>query len=244
MRICVIGTGAIGTLYAARLALAGHEVTMLSSSAGTAAAIARDGLRLEEPDGAHAVPMRAAADPAALPRAEAALVLTDATRTAAAAGLAAGVLEADGFAVTLQNGIGNAEILADALGEARVAAGVTYHSAAGERPGHARHTNDGRTIMGEVDGRRSPRLDRLAAALGDTGFKVTVSDDVTGAIWSKLVLNCAVNPICAVTGLRTGEIALSPDADAVQDGIVAEALAVVAAKGIRLSFDDPVARVK
>ena len=109
------------------------------------------------------------------PPADVALVLTDANTTPAAGAAARRILEANGFAVTLQNGIGNVEALAEALGRDRVAAGLSYHSAAIRGPGEVSHTHAGPTWLGELSGAVTPRIEGLAAALRTAGFTPTSS---------------------------------------------------------------------
>ena len=105
------------------------------------------------------------------------------------------------------------------------------------------HTNVGETTIGEIDGRATERLAAIAALFEAGGLPVTVTDNVMGHVWMKFVLNVAINPVSAVTGLRSGQIARTPSALALIERILDEALAVMAAKGIRLPDDDPRAYV-
>src|SRR5262249_29205488 len=111
-------------------------------------------------------------------------------------------------------------------------------------PGHVTHTHAGPTPLGELDGRRTPRLERLDQALTKAGFASSIEDDIVGLIWGKFVHNCAINALSAVTGLRVGEIVRSPGADQFQTKLIEECLAVIAAKGIRLPEHDPMADIK
>ena len=171
-------------------------------------------------------------------------MLTDANTTGEAATAARAMLRPDGFAVTLQNGIGNVEALADALGRERVAGGLSYHSAAVRGPGEVSHTHAGPTWLGELERPGTPRIERLATALRTAGFTPTIVDDIQGLIWAKFVHNSAINAICAVTGLRVGEISSHPGADELQTRIIEEALAIVRAQGIVLPDPDPMGSIK
>ena len=144
-----------------------------------------------------------------------------------------------GYALTLQNGIGNWEALAERLGVARVLAGSTYNSGANLGPGRAAHTNLGETVIGEIDGRVSERALAIARLFEAAGLPVEVSDNVQGHVWSKFVHNCAINPVSALTGLRPGEIARTAAAASLLDRLLDEILAVVAAAGIELPEADP-----
>ncbi len=245
MRYCVVGAGAMGGLYGIGLAASGCEVDFYDVDRAHVDAIRANGFRLSGATGDRTLAVRATADTADLAgTADIVLFHPHTLGTRAAAEAANAILKPEGWAVTLQNGIGNVEILAEVLGAGRAAAGVSYHSAALGGPGHAIHTNPGVTRMGEVAGGPSPRLEALAEAMRGAGLEAEVVADVEAAIWTKFILNCAVNALCAVSGLRTGEVARNPSADAFQDRIVAEAMAVVEAKGIKLLIDDPVGSIK
>jgi 2-dehydropantoate 2-reductase len=148
-------------------------------------------------------------------------------------------LKPEGFALTLQNGIGNWEALAARLGEGRVLAGSTYNSGAGAGPGVSVHTNLGTTWIGELDGTLSARAKAIAEKFGAAGLPFEVVDNVKSHVWSKFVHNCAINPIAALTGMRSGEIARDAAASKMLDRVLDEVLAVVAAEGVTLIEDDP-----
>ena len=243
MRIAVIGAGAMGAMFGARFATAGAEVVLFDTDAAHVGAINADGLTLEGRDGDLHLRLAATTDPAAIGPVDMALVLVDGNATAAAAAMLADILPAEAFALTLQNGIGNIEALTAALGAGRVIAGSTYNSGARRGPGRVAHTNVGDTTIGELDGSDTDRLRAIVALFEGGGLPVTVSDNVVGHVWMKFVLNVAINPVSAVTGLRSGEIARTPSALALMEHILDEALAVMAARGIRLPVDDPRAHV-
>jgi 2-dehydropantoate 2-reductase len=243
MRIAVIGAGAMGSVYGGLLARSGHAVTLVDTWAEHVDAIRRNGLRLDGIGGDLTIACAAATD-VAPDSAELAIVLTDANATPAAAEAAARALTPSGFAVTFQNGVGNVEALAEVLGRSRVVGGLSYHSGAVRGPGHVSHTHAGATWLGELDGRPSDRVERLAADLAAAGFQPVVVDNIMGHIWTKFVHNTAINAVAALLGLRVGEISTTAGADALQTRIIEEALAVVRAKGIRLVDDDPMASIK
>jgi 2-dehydropantoate 2-reductase len=244
MRFCVIGAGAMGSLYGGLLARAGFEVCLLDTWREHIEAIGRHGLRLDGITGDLCIEVRATARPEEAGHAEVALVQVDTNSTAAAALTARQVLVADGVAVTLQNGVGNIETLCETLGVERVLGGLSYHSAALRGPGHVSHTHAGPTWIGELDGTRPRRLTALSEALETAGFTPVIVDDIRGFIWGKFVHNCAINAICAITGLRVGEIPRSPGADLLQTRVIEEALAVVRAMRITLPEPDPMTAIK
>nr|HIA89390.1 2-dehydropantoate 2-reductase [Gammaproteobacteria bacterium] len=148
------------------------------------------------------------------------------------------ILKSSGFAITFQNGIGNVETLQQMLGHDRVLGGISYHSARIQEPGHSVHTNANTTWIGELNGESSPRARQLASVLNNAGFSVELTDRIDAVIWTKFVLNCAVNPICALTGCRTGEIGLSPTGRQFQSFILDEIFQLLQAKKIEPTDSD------
>jgi 2-dehydropantoate 2-reductase len=244
MRIAMIGAGAMGGVYGGLLQRAGEDVTLIDVRTEQVAAIAEHGLRLTGVGGEHRVRPRAAGVDEALPPCDLAIIFVDANATAAAAAQAARLLAPGGYAVTLQNGIGNVEALVAALGRERVLAGVTMNSANSPGLAQADHSHAGTTWIGELEGGRSERLEALAGMLARAGLETRMVDDPMAHIWNKFLVNCAINPLCALTGLRPGHIPEIPAMVRLQEQIVAELLAVVTAKGIRLPDPDPLASIK
>ncbi|MEC8792463.1 MAG: 2-dehydropantoate 2-reductase [Pseudomonadota bacterium] len=248
MRICIVGAGAMGGLYGGAMAESGADVTLLDIRQDHVDQINRDGLHIPGLPGARQGGWPATTDPAAVGKADLVFVQTDINATRAAAESAKAVLADDGCAITLQNGIGNVEILAEVLGAERVLAGVSYHSAALTGLGatrHSSHSLEAITWVGELDGRRSQRVDMVAAAITGGRLNGQVTDNIVGVLWGKLIHNCALNPICAITGLRMGQMARLEETDLMQTKILEEAVAVAKAKNITLApHPDPFAYLK
>ena len=139
-------------------------------------------------------------------------------------------------ALTLQNGLGNRELLGQALGARRVALGVTTQGATLLGPGLVRAAGDGAIILQE-----HPRLAPLAALLRRAGFSVETSPDPQALLWGKLVINAAINPLTALLGVPNGELLARPPAHALLQSAAGEAAAVAAALGMRLPYPDPTA---
>lgn len=244
MRVCVIGAGAMGSVFGGLLAHVGHDVTFVDTWEENVAAINASGVHLDGVKGELRIPANAVVGLPHGLEADLAMVWTDANNTRRAAVTAAAALAPDGFAITLQNGIGNVETLVEVLGKPRVAAGSSMCSAAMRGPGHASFTHMGMTSVGEIDGGGSARVERLREALAQARFEVRVHPDIMSLVWSKFAHNCAVNAICATTGLRVGEVARVAALDRFQDHVIDEILAVTQAKGITLDDPDFRAHVK
>ena len=234
--VLIVGSGALASFFAARLAATDASVTMLGGWPEGVAALQTRGVCLVDADGAeHCFPVRATADPAACRPASHALVLVKSWQTARAAGQLAACLAADGIALTLQNGWGNRETLQAQLGMTRVAAGVTTLGATLLGPGRVRAGGDGPVAL-PPDERLTPLRDLLRLA----GFETRASADVDGLLWSKVVINAAINPLTALLRVPNGELLVRPDARALLAQAALEAAAAGRAQGFTLTSDDPV----
>ena len=238
MRISVVGAGAMGCVFGARLAASGAEVMLFDANEAHVEAIRTRGLRLGDAAGERIVLISATHRIAEVPPADLALVLVDSNATAEVAPLLARLLANDGVALTLQNGIGNVEALVAALGADRGIAGSTFNSATFIAAGHVQHTNIGPTVIGPPEGPPDEHTRALATRLSAAGLPTEASDNAMGHIWAKFVLNCAINPIAALTGQRPGEITRHAPTLRLMERVLDEVLAVAAAKGVRLPDPD------
>jgi 2-dehydropantoate 2-reductase len=234
--ILIIGTGALSTLFAARLAATGVPVTMLGTWKDGIESLQNNGARLQRADGTEiSVPVRATDDPEECKGARLALVLVKAWQTERVALRLQQCLADDGLAVTLQNGLGNREILARALGTERVALGVTTTGATLLGPGQARSGGEG-----VVSIETHPRLEPLASMLNGAGFQVEVIRDTQALIWGKLVINTAINPLTALLRVPNGALLEHAYTRLMMAMLARETARVAGALEVRLPFADPV----
>jgi 2-dehydropantoate 2-reductase len=233
--ILIMGTGALACLFAARLKAAGAEVVMLGSWVEGLEALRAGGVRYSPENGKEQVfSVRATDDPAECRGIAQALVLVKAWQTGRAASQLATCLASNGLALTLQNGLGNFEQLAEALGPERAALGVTTLGAHLLAPGRVRQAGEGSIALGE-----HPRLQALAASLRLAGFQVEVLPDPNALLWGKLVVNAAINPLTALLRVPNGELLHRPSARSLLRAAAHEVAAVAASAGVRLPFSDP-----
>lgn len=244
MRIYMIGAGAMGSVYGGLLARAGRDVTLIDLRSDHVDKITHHGLIVEGVRGRHVIRLPAQTSGKGLGKCDLAIIFTDANATHDAARTAKALLNPDGFAMTLQNGIGNVEALTAVLGESRVVAGVSMNSAALIEAGRAAYTNSGLTSIGELDGAKSQRVEVVAHMLNEAEIDTEIVADPMSYIWSKFVLNCGINALTAVTGLRSGEMFRTPAVNALQDRVIDEILAVVERRGVRLAEADPRRKIK
>lgn len=245
MKIAIIGSGAMGSLFGGKLSMAGHEVVLYDIYKEHVDAVNSSGLSIEDAATGQAVVARprASDDPAAVKGADAFIVFVKSTATEKAAAQFKAFASPSTIAVTLQNGLGNEAILRKHFGERGAAAGVTSQGATFLGPGKIRHAGKGPTHLGMADGDNA-RLEPLVKALGEAGFEAHVSADVQSMIWSKLIVNVGINAITALSGLPNGQILDYDELKAVMADVVAETEKVAAARGIALGHADPLATVQ
>jgi len=244
MQFVVIGAGNMGCVYGGNLARIGEQVTMIDTWVEHIEAIQANGLEMDGLNGNFTVSVGATTDPAEAPRADVALICVNAYATREAAETAKAVLRNSGYALTLQNGMGNVETLTAVLGEGRVMGGLSFHSGDLKAPGKVTHTNNGPTYLGELDRSRSPRLMALNDLMDRAALNPVLEPDIMATVWGKFVHNCGINAICAITHLRPGQIQEVPALDEFQTHIITEVLALVEAKGITLPEKNPLKTIK
>ncbi|MFN2644007.1 MAG: ketopantoate reductase family protein [Burkholderiales bacterium] len=229
-RIAVMGAGAVGCYYGAMLARAGRAVTLIARPQHVQA-VERSGLRLQTAALDQAIRMQASTEPTALRGAELVLFSVKSSDTEAAGRAMAAHLERGVPIVTLQNGVDNAERLAATLGREVIPACV-YVAVEMAGPGHVRHHGRGELVIG-----RAAQSDAIAALFRAAGVPVEISANVMGALWAKLIVNCAYNALSAITQRPYGELVQSAGIPEVMRDVTDECLAVARAARVDLSAD-------
>lgn len=245
MKIAVVGTGAMGSVYAALLADAGNEVWAIDAWPEHVAAMNERGLHVEGASGDRTVRLNATTSAADAGPCDLVIIATKAMHVAQAAADARDLIGADTTVLTIQNGLGSADKVADALGPERVTIGVVGGFGASMKgPGHAHHNGMELVRLGEREGPATPRLEQVAQVWRDAGFNVRTFDDIHRMIREKLICNVCFSGTCAITELTVGEVIANDDAWRVASGCAAEAYKVARAKNIALDFGEPVAYVR
>ena len=235
--IAVMGAGAVGCYYGGMLARAGHDVTLIAR-AQHVEAVQRSGLRMETKMFDEQVPMRASEEASGARGTKLVLFSVKSPDTERAGAALAPYLERDAVILTLQNGVDNAERLAATLGREVVPA-VVYVAVEMAGPGHVRHHGRRELLIGS-----SAASARIAAAFIAAGVPVEVSDNVIGALWAKLIVNCAYNALSAITQLPYGRLVQGEGIPAVMRSVVDECLAVARAAGVEVPGDMQQATVR
>ncbi len=230
LKIAVMGAGAVGCYYGGMLARAGHDVTLIARPQHVAA-MERDGLRLQTLTFDEQVHVKASFDASAVQGVDLVLFSVKSSDTEAAGRLMQPFLQADALVICLQNGVDNADRLRAVLPGQAVATAVVYVATEMAGPGHVKHNGRGDLVI-EPSG-TAGTVQALVAA----GVPTEVSNNVRGALWAKLILNCAYNAVSAITQLPYGKTVAGAGVQDLMRDVVAECLAVAAAEGVQVTGD-------
>src|SRR3954471_21314646 len=242
MKIAVVGTGAMGSVYAGLLASAGHEVWAIDTWREHVEAMRANGLRVEGASGERTVKLNATTSAAEAGQCDLVILATKAMHVAAAASSLKPLLKPDTPVLSIQNGLGGPETAASVLGKEKVLVCVVGGFGASMKgPGHAHHNGMELVRLGEFGGPITARLKKVEETWSGAGFRVKVFDDIDQLVWEKLICNCSVSGPCAVSDLTVGEVMADPDMAKISSDCAKEAFDVARKKGVRLGFDDPVA---
>lgn len=232
--VLIVGTGALATLFAARLSSSGLQVGMLGTWQAGLQDLRRGGATLVQLDGSQQSFPVTVFETAPNWKVVHAIVLVKSWQTNRVARQLAAMLQPDGLALTLQNGLGNREILTGALTADRVSQGVTTIGGTLLAPGLVRLGGEGALSL-EIH----PRLDPLVSMLTQAGFQVNQFDQIKPLVWGKLVVNSAINPLTAILRLPNGALLDHPARRSLMGDVARETASLASALSINLPFDDP-----
>ena len=237
MRIAVVGAGGVGGYFGAKLARAGQDVTFVARGPHLDA-IRRHGLRVRSAvEGEFTASATAVETVAGLPPADVVMLCVKSFDTESAVERIRPVVGADTAVLSLQNGVDNEEKIEALLGPGHAMGGVAYVFAVIEAPGVIAHHFAGRIVFGELDGRPTPRTERLRAAFGAAGIPAEASGDIRRALWDKYLMISAQAGMTAVTRCPIGGIRETPESWRMFRLIVEELATLGRAAGIDLSAD-------
>jgi 2-dehydropantoate 2-reductase len=245
MKIAVVGTGAMGSVYAALLGKAGHEVWTIDVWEEHLRAIDQGGLAVSGASGEYVVDaLQVATTPAAAGPCDVWIVATKASDVEQVAAAIAPLLRADDVVVAFQNGLGAGERVARHVPDAQVLVGIAEGFGSSiPAPGSVHHTGMRLVRLGELHGGSSARLERLAETWREAGFNVRAFADIDRMVWEKFLCNVTLSAPTAAFDVTVGQLMADEAAWSVAIGCMLEAHRLAEPMGVTFSFDDPVAYV-
>ena len=239
MKIAVIGAGAMGSIFGGLLKESGEDVTFIDIYKEHMEEIAKNGLFLEMPDGTLKTikGIKTAISPNGLPKMDLIIIFVKSTSTREATYEAKELVSDNTLFLTLQNGLGNAETIAEVVGKEKVLLGVTTCGGTFLSPGKIRFAGKGDTFIGGLKIKQE-RVKPIVDIFNHAGLPTFYREDVLGLVWDKLFVNVAINPVTAITGLKNGELLNYEETKKVMKGLVEEAVYVAKKRGIERNAEE------
>ena len=235
MRVGIVGAGVLGSIFGTLLSQKGFDVTLIEVLEERVRLIAREGLWVQMPDGSRVhTRVRITSDPSEAGVQDVVMVCVKGYHTASAIRGALPMVGEGTLVLSVQNGLGNLEVIAEAVGPERVIGGITAHSGMPVGMNEVRYVGGlgPLLVIGPFDGVRRPGFERLVTALRGAGLDVHDVDDINPVIWKKLIANVATNCVAALTGLRGAEAARHEPTVRLIHALAEELARVARAKGI------------
>ncbi|MCM8779952.1 MAG: 2-dehydropantoate 2-reductase [Candidatus Omnitrophica bacterium] len=244
MKIVIVGPGAMGCLVAAYLAKSKEEIWLLDKDKKRAGQIDEQGISVQGVSGDWKVKVNATSDVADIKNADLVIICVKSYDTKEAISEVKPLLGDDTTVLTLQNGIGNVEIISEVAGQDRVIAGSTNQGATLLGNGLIRHAGKGETAIGRMDGKITVQMRYIRELFNKVGLETKITRDIKGLLWSKLVINAGINALTAITRLANGRLIEFESTREIMREAVNEAVKVAKKKRIKLIYDDPLAKAE
>lgn len=236
MKIAIIGSGAMGSIYGGILSEDGNEVYLIDIFQEHIDRINENGLCIVENGKERWIKnIKATSNAEEVGKVDLAIVFVKSTITDMAVKQNSAVLDENTTVLTLQNGLGNIEKIESQVNLKQIIAGTSTNGGSMIEPGKINHAGNGGTVIGELDGNVGGRIQELKELLDTPKLGAAViSDNIMGVIWKKLIINAGINPLTAMTGLKNGELLDRDESVCLLEGLVDEAIKVAKSKGVRL----------
>lgn len=251
MKIVIVGPGAMGLLFGAFLSKSlssgkqgKDEVWILDKNKERSAKINQNGISVEGISGKWQAKVRATTQTKEIEQAELIIITVKSYDTKSAITLAKPIITDDTSILTLQNGIGNIEIISEVAGADKVIGGITNLGATLLNENQIRHAGYGETIIGKIDGTIPAELRQIREIFNKVKLETKISRDIKGILWSKLIINVGINALTALTRLHNGRLIEFEGTRKIMREAVTEAVKIAKRKRIKLIYDDPLAKVE
>ena len=240
----IVGPGAMGCLFAAFLAKSKEEIWLLDKLQDRAERINQNGITVEGISGDWKAGVKATAEPKDINQADLIIICVKSYDTKEAIINAKSLIGRNTKILTLQNGIGNIEIISEVAGSEKVIGGVTNLGATFIDAGKVRHAGRGETVVGRIDGKIPVEMRSIREIFNKVGLETRISRDIKGLLWSKLIINVGINALTAITRLNNGRLIEFEGTRKILREAVTEAVKIAKRKRIKLIYDDPLAKVE
>ncbi len=246
MKIAIVGAGSMGSLFGAKLSQnKDNEVFLVDVWKEHIDLINERGLLVHEADEVLKFKrVKGLLDSKKAGVCDLVVIFVKSTLTESAVKENGCLFDEETVVLTLQNGLGNMDIIGRVSGFEKVLCGTTAHGAYMMGPGEICHAGFGQTVIGELDGKASDRISKIRDIFTESGLETVISNNILGLVWDKLIVNIGINPLAALTGLENGKLLLYPELLFIMERAVNEAVEVCRKKGIKLSKEDPFSYVK
>lgn len=244
MKITIVGPGAMGCLLSAFLSKKGQEVWLLDKNPQRCQKIKEQGIKVEGVSGNWQTPINACADPKEAGPQDLVIIAVKSYDTKDAVRNIKPLLGENTLVLSLQNGLGNTEIISEVAGSERALGGITNLGATLLDAGYVRHAGKGETVIGRVDGRIPVELRAIREVFNKAGIETRITKDIKALLWSKLIINVGINALTAVTRLNNGRLTEFETTRRILQDAVNEAIRVAKKKRIKLIYDDPLSKVE
>ena len=243
MKTVIMGAGAMGSLFGGLLALKGEDIRLVGTRNEQIDTICSTGLTFEEKGKLKIIPMNATSEVTSVVTADLVIFFVKTYDTEKAVSDALVLEKEDTIFLTLQNGLGNEEVICKKVDRKKVMLGITGHGATLLGPGHIRHAGWGKTFIGELDHRITDRANGIARMFCDAEIETEVSSNIHNRVWEKLLVNVGINALTALTGFKNGQLLDYPETARLMEKLVFEGAEVARRKGIHLE-ENPIEKVR
>jgi 2-dehydropantoate 2-reductase len=244
MKIVIVGPGAVGCLLVSFLSKSANEIWLLDKNSARAAKINENGISLEGLSGECSLKVKASAEAEKIGKCDLIIIAVKSYDTKNAISACKSLISENTSVLTLQNGLGNVEIISETVGADKVIGGVTNLGATLLEVGKVRHAGKGETVIGRVDGKITVQMRHIREIFNSCGLETRISKDIKGILWSKLIINAGINALTAITRLHNGRIIEFEGTRKILRETVTEAARISKRKRIKLIYDDPLAKAE
>jgi len=238
MKIVIVGPGAIGSFFYWHLYKKTKNLVVLDKNQKRAALLQKKQLTLLSGAKKETIPFAVTQDTAVLTDADLIIICVKSYDTLAVANTIKPLCGKHTWVLSVQNGFGNLEILAEVLGEERVLGAVTYTTSVSIEPGFICLESTGQTIIGKKGKKLPSVLRKIRTQFNAAGMSTSIAKDFDSVLWSKLLINCVINPLTAILQLKNGDLLQYKESQTLMHMAASEAERIAKKKRIKLLYDD------